>query len=153
MKHQIYLASSWRNPFQQELVRLLRSWGHEVYDFRNPSPGNNGFHWSEIDPEWEDWTVHSYKKALRNPIAQDGFDTDMEALERSDVVVLLLPSGRSAHSEAAWHQGRGGVTIIHSPVPCEPELMYKMFNAITADDEELRGLLDFHLSQLGECRI
>ena len=30
----IYLASSWRNERQPELVRTLRQAGHEVYDFR-----------------------------------------------------------------------------------------------------------------------
>lgn len=32
----IYVASSWRNPFQQEVVNILRDLGHEVYDFKNP---------------------------------------------------------------------------------------------------------------------
>lgn len=35
----IYVASSWRNPFQQEVVNILRDLGHEVYDFKNPHMG------------------------------------------------------------------------------------------------------------------
>lgn len=46
----IYVASSWRNPFQQEVVNILRDLGHEVYDFKNPPHGNGGFQWSDIDP-------------------------------------------------------------------------------------------------------
>lgn len=49
----IYVASSWRNEFQWQVVHELRRVGHEVYDFRNPKPGDDGFHWSEIDPDWE----------------------------------------------------------------------------------------------------
>ena len=33
----IYVASSWRNAYQPEVVARLRSEGHSVYDFRNPS--------------------------------------------------------------------------------------------------------------------
>ena len=31
----IYVASSWRDPYQPEVVAALREAGHEVYDFRN----------------------------------------------------------------------------------------------------------------------
>ena len=153
MKHKIYLASSWRNRYQPRLVQLLRSAssGHEVYDFRNPAPGNTGFSWSEIDPEWSTsggWDAPKYRAGLRDPIAEKGFQMDMRALENADIVVLLLPSGRSAHVEAAYHKGKGGVVIEHTPEPCEPELMYKMFNAITETDEELLSLLDLSLVQL-----
>lgn len=46
----IYVASSWRNVFQQDVVNILRDLGHEVYDFKNPPHGNGGFKWSDIDP-------------------------------------------------------------------------------------------------------
>ncbi len=52
----IYVASSWRNAHQPELVKALQDAGHEVYDFRHPAPGNEGFQWSQIDPNWKDWT-------------------------------------------------------------------------------------------------
>ncbi len=32
----IYLASSWRNDLQPEVLLALRDAGHAVYDFRNP---------------------------------------------------------------------------------------------------------------------
>ena len=35
----IYVASSWRNKYQPEVVAALRKAGHEVYDFRNPKDG------------------------------------------------------------------------------------------------------------------
>jgi len=38
----IYVASSWRNQFQQEVVQKLRSLGHEVYDFRGVGDGWGG---------------------------------------------------------------------------------------------------------------
>ncbi|MEQ1572451.1 MAG: hypothetical protein ABMA64_42920 [Myxococcota bacterium] len=54
----IYVASLWRNPSQPALVGALRADGHCVYDFRQPSPTDHGFGWSEIDPstnELRDW--------------------------------------------------------------------------------------------------
>jgi hypothetical protein len=49
----IYLASSWKNTAQMNALRLLREAGHEVYDFRNPEPGNTGFSWKECIPPGE----------------------------------------------------------------------------------------------------
>lgn len=49
----IYVASSWRNSFQQDVVKFLRDVGHEVYDFKNPPHGRGGFSWSDIDKNWE----------------------------------------------------------------------------------------------------
>ena len=44
----IYVASSWRNEArQQATVHALRGAGHEVYDFRNPAPGDTGFSWRQ----------------------------------------------------------------------------------------------------------
>lgn len=36
----IYVASSWRNSHQPAVVQALRADGHDVYDFRNPAPGD-----------------------------------------------------------------------------------------------------------------
>lgn len=47
LKRRIYVASSWRNSRQPEVVRALREVGHHVYDFRNPSKGDTGFAWSD----------------------------------------------------------------------------------------------------------
>ncbi len=47
----IYVASSWRNQYQPQVVSFLREQGHEVYDFRHPA-GKTGFQWSQIDENW-----------------------------------------------------------------------------------------------------
>ena len=77
----IYLASSWRNMQQPALVAWLRDIGHEVYDFRNPGPGDNGFSWKSIDPNWERWTGPEYLRALDTPVAAGGFASDMAGLK------------------------------------------------------------------------
>lgn len=127
----VYVASSWRNEHQQAVVAAVREAGYLAYDFRVPVPGNNGFHWREIDPHWKDWTVPEYRKAMLHPIAERGYGLDMDALLACDVCVLVLPSGRSAHAEAGFACGKGKLVYVYSPEPHEPELVYKMFDGIT----------------------
>jgi len=93
----IYVASSWRNDLQPSVVQRLRLEGHEVYDFKNPRPGDNGFRWSDIDPNWTSWTPEQFCAGLQHPIAEAGFRSDMDALRACDACVLVLPCGRSAH--------------------------------------------------------
>lgn len=120
----IYVASSWRNEYQPLVVSDLREAGHEVYDFRNPPSGSGGFGWSQIDPDWKDWTTEQYVQNLTHPIALEGYAEDYGGMMWADVCVLLLPSGRSAHIEAGWFAGRGKPLLILSPDRQEPELMY-----------------------------
>ena len=131
----IYVASSWRNPTQPVMVTTLRDAGHEVYDFRNPRPGDNGFHWSEIDPNWQRWTPSQFRQPLHHRFAVRGFKSDMEALQACDACVLVLPCGRSAHLEAGWAAGAGKRLIILIADGCEPELMYRMAEIATTVDE------------------
>lgn len=130
MKRRIYVASSWRNEYQPRVVVGLRSQGHEVYDFRNPAPGNDGFRWSDIDANWKSWTPEQFKQALKHPIAQGGFKLDKDAMEWCDSCVLVLPSGMSAHLEAGWCAGSKRPTCVFAPELREPELMYNLFDGV-----------------------
>lgn len=135
----IYLASSWRNEYQPEVVKFLRSLDHEVYDFRDPQH-SPGFQWSELDPKWQSWTVEAYReRLLSEPRAAQGFMSDLRGMMWADTGVLLLPCGASAHSEVGWMAGFGKRTIVYIPfgVKWEPELMYLMHNEIVASEYEL----------------
>lgn len=128
----IYVASSWRNQWQPYVVEQLRAGPEhfEVYDFRNPAPGQHGFAWSQIDPKWELWTVQQYIAALDNPVAREGFRFDAEALAWCDACVLVLPCGRSSHLELGWAIGAGKIgAILTMEDRTEPELMYKFATA------------------------
>lgn len=140
----IYVASSWRNDVQPVVVEFLRKLGHAVYDFKNPEEGNNGFHWSEIGKNWQEWTFPEYKSALESPLAIDGFNMDFNAMRQSDTCVLVLPCGRSAHLEAGWFCGQPGKKLyIYKPfmTPVEPELMYKMADGMTDSLKRLGDML------------
>lgn len=137
----IYVASSWRNAFYPDVVNRLREAGHEVYDFRNPPHGKGGFHWSDVDPDFQNWTVEQYCEGLKDPWSETQFASDLEAMEWADTCVLVLPCGRSAHTEAGWFAGRGCKTIAYIPEMQEAELMYKLFSAVTGSLDELVDLL------------
>jgi hypothetical protein len=120
----IYVASSWRNEhLHAGVVQVLRADGHEVYDFRNPRPGDRGFSWAEIDLNWKQWTVEQYREALKHPIAQAGFKSDKEAMDWADACVLVLPCGRSAHLELGYFAGKGKPCAVLACESVEPELM------------------------------
>lgn len=151
----IYVASSWRNPIHIAVVAALTSAARHTgdhsllpYDFRNPSEGNTGFHWSQVGmPSYNRETngpvpATEYLRGINHPIAEDGFTADFEAMQKCDRCILVLPCGRSAHLEAGWFIGQGKPTAIFlndehdaqshgdgSPMVV-PELMYKMADYI-----------------------
>jgi len=137
----VYVASSWRNPIQPAVIDVIRMEGHDVYDFRHPAPGDNGFHWSEIDPDWRAWDAAGYLAGLHHPLAEVGFNRDHAAMEWADTFVLVLPCGNSAHLELGWACGAGKRTailighpldVLDDGVPAfQPELMYKEADLVT----------------------
>lgn len=137
----IYVASSWRNEErQQATVRDLRSFGHEVYDFRNPAPGDKGFSWRQCGatPEQLKDPRAFRDEVLTHPIARFGFANDMNALSTADATVLVLPCGRSAHLELGWATGAGQYTLVLLDDPMsEPELMYLACSAICVSIDEV----------------
>jgi hypothetical protein len=136
----IYVASSWRNDYQPEVIQRLRKAGHECYDFRNP-PNGAGFGWEEIDANWQNWTADQYLAALRTHRAEEGFAADMGAMQWADTCVLVLPCGRSAHLELGWMCGAGKRTVILTRDGEEPELMAKMATRICVSIEDVLRFL------------
>lgn len=137
----IYVASSWRNEYQQTVVTALREAGHEVYDFKNP-PNRTGFAWSDIDEQWKRWSNDRFIQMLGHPTAQAGFDSDFNAMKEADVCVMVTKCGASAHTEAGWMKGAGKFTIALLANEDEPELMYKIFDAVCTNLWDVLDLLD-----------
>jgi hypothetical protein len=112
----VYVASSWRNPWQPGVVGLLRSLGHDVYDFRHPKEGDVGFSWGDIAAEWKGWTPEQYRRGLSHTIARAGFKSDKDALAWADACVAVQPYGTSTAMEVGWAAGAGKRTAILFPV-------------------------------------
>jgi hypothetical protein len=135
----IYVASSWRNTYQQEVVAKLRLSGHEVYDFRGAGSGwgeeggDGGFSWKTVDPEWQSWPddVERYRAGLDHPHAVEGFNRDMDALRCADACIMVMPCGPSASMEMGWACGAEKLVAVYMPAIREPDLMVKMADLVT----------------------
>lgn len=142
----IYVASSWRNNFQQMVVEVLRAAKFDVYDFKNP-PENTGFSWAEVGLPvttgqlGDTCTVKEYLAGIESPRSIEGFKSDFDAMNWADTFVLVLPCGRSAHLELGWAVGAGKRTAILLEDPCTPELMYKMVDYLAPNVIDLLGWL------------
>ncbi len=141
----IYVASSRRNKYQPDVIKLLESNGYDHYDFRNPEEGNKGFKWSDIDLLWKGWTMSQYKNALDHPIAINGFGLDFEAMKKCDTFLGVMPFGRSASMEMGWAAGQNKNTILLLS-DAEPELMVKIFDYVCVNMLEVLEIL-FNINQ------
>ncbi|MCK5616639.1 hypothetical protein KAR91_83030 [Candidatus Pacearchaeota archaeon] len=120
----IYIATSWKmEKYARLMAKELREVGHEVDCFCDESTGR---------------FVFSVKKLKGMPIdkldaitfldtkeAQKAFKEDKKWIKWCDTLILLLPSGRSAHLEAGYAKGIGKEVIIVGEFPNgEFDVMY-----------------------------
>ena len=90
-----------------------------------------------VSEDYIDWSPQQYRENLNHPKAVRQFGNDIETMESCDACVLVLPCGRSAHTEAGWFAGRGKKVLAYIPEKQEPELMYKLFDNVCCSIEEL----------------
>ena len=132
----IYLASSWKNPFYEDVRNFLELQGHNVYDFKNPE---YAFNWREFSI----FSPNDYIGVLQHERCQRAFRHDMEALRSCNVCILLLPCGKSAHMEAGWARGAGKFTAVYIGArEIDPDLMHLMADAFVTNLRELKEILD-----------
>jgi nucleoside 2-deoxyribosyltransferase len=123
---------------QPGVVLALRRCGHEVYDFRHPAPDNDGFGWKQVMPSYElggKVEPVEYREALKHPVAQRGYELDIGALRWCDVVVYVMPCGRSASWELGYAMGQGKKGYVVMFDVDEPDLMFSECKIITNMDE------------------
>ena len=97
--------------------------------------------WKDVDPEFDRWSVEQYKQGLQHHSSKRQFQADLDALNWADTCLLVLPCGRSAHTEAGWLKGAGKKVIVYIPEMQEAELMYKLFDLISDSLEEVNQYL------------
>jgi Nucleoside 2-deoxyribosyltransferase. len=137
----IYVASSWRNEYYPEVVKRLREEGFEVYDFRIhrlATQASNGILSARTGRIGH---LKQYRDKLSHPLAERQFKNDIEAIRSCDACVLVIPCGRSAHTEAGWFAGAGKPVVAYIPEKVEPELMYKLFAGVCCSLDEVVNIL------------
>ncbi len=122
----IYLASSWKNKEKvRELAESLRAaLGFiEVDDFTDPSLGRFVFSWDELEDEYKNIPgkvvpSSSYANAIKfleDDRAQKAFVEDVSRIDWADVLILILPCGKSAHMELGYAAANGKKIIVYAP--------------------------------------
>lgn len=89
-----------------------------------------------------------WRQALGHPLAQHGYALDRAGMDRSDCCVLVLPSGRSAHMEAAFMAAQGKPVFTLALEPVEADLM----NLLLGPAEHLCTSMDELFDCLGVPR-
>jgi len=117
MKKKTYFISSrWRNrDLVLALVKSLRERGQKVLSFFE-----NPYNSDAVDGDPEE--VMEKEK-----IVKQIFEEDMRCIRKSDVVILLLPAGISAHVEIGFAYGLNKKCILIGK-PEKTESAYMIFN-------------------------
>ena len=116
----IYIASSWSNPFLDEIVSILNDQNHQVHDFRANGGNRLGGPDGSLD------NVMSY---LDLPSTQTSYQRQCAALVEAEVLLCVLPCGRSAHVELGMALGLSiPVVLVHDGI--EPDLMHLGVDAV-----------------------
>jgi hypothetical protein len=102
-----------RNPEIPIIAGKLRQTGHEVFDDWFAAGPNADDHWRDYEKQ----RGRTYVEGLQGLAARHVFAFDRFHLERADIAVLALPSGRSCHLEMGWHlrSGKPGYVLIDDP--------------------------------------
>lgn len=142
----IYLASSWRNNHYYKMLDRLLNLGYEVYDFRN---ANSKFSWKQVDPLTAMTNTKLYLEHINDELCEKAYSNDISALDGCDVCVMLMPCGNSAHMEA----GRASATkplcvFLGDDDSIRPDLMWKMGDLITDNQDKLESWLKFQAERL-----
>lgn len=118
----IYVATSWKmKRAALELTDLLRAANHEVDCFCDPSSGRYVFDYTK-HPEIFHLNAKEYVDCSYGRLI---FQENKKWIDWCDMVILILPSGRSAHLEAGYAVGQGKKLIVVGDMPLgEIEAMY-----------------------------
>jgi hypothetical protein len=134
----MYLIGSLRNPEVPKIAHELRKHGHEVFDQWYGAGPN-------ADDCWQEYCKNkgmNYKEALADHGAQHVYNFDRTFLDRADVVVLVLPAGKSGHLELGWALGRGkrGYILLNGE-PDRYDVMYNFSTGVCTSFEDLLNAL------------
>lgn len=104
----IYLIGSLRNEEVPKVANEIRKLGFNVFD-----------DWFAAGPEADDWWKtyeqgrnHTYAQAMDGFAADHVFQFDKHHLDTSDIVILMLPAGKSGHLELGYSIGKGKIGYI-----------------------------------------
>jgi nucleoside 2-deoxyribosyltransferase len=134
----IYLIGSLRNPKVIDFGNRLRAAGFDVFDdWCSPGPETDAF-WME----YERSRGRTFAEALQGHHAKDVFRFDKSHLDRCDMAVMMLPTGKSGHLELGYTIGKGKPGfILMDGEPERYDIMYQFATGIFMKEEDLLAAL------------
>ena len=137
----IYLMGSLRNRYEVTQIAIdLEGWGYEVFTSWL-APGE------EADDKWKEYEQSlgkTHKEALEGYAAQHIFEFDKHHLDRCDMAVLIMPSGKSCWIELGYMIGKGKKGFILYPdgeLDDRWDVMALFATGIAFDMNELKRML------------
>ena len=121
----IYIASSWSNRYLNDIVSILRDRNHEVRANGSTQPA---------PPPLPDGSLDNVMSYLHLTSTQSRYQLHCAALVEAEVLLCVLPCGRSAHVELGMALGLSipVVLLVHDGI--EPDLMHLGVDAVVALD-------------------
>lgn len=133
MQYDYFVASRYRNkPEVLRLVHALREKGKSVYSFIESEASLKHVGSVEADAEEQMKQYEAKENWREDPAIREIFESDMNALRSSDVLVVLLPAGKSVHVEAGAAYGMNKKCILIGEQK-ETESLYLIFNEMYPD--------------------
>lgn len=109
----IYISSSWKNRVEVRALAIsLREAGHEVYDFTDPACRMMPEIPPEKFPQAFDPDSERYAEYIDRPEWRFAVMENKRAIERADLIILLLPCGNGSHADWAYGVGLGKKSIV-----------------------------------------
>jgi len=135
----IYLIGALKNQRIPDVGNLLRAANYDVMD-EWFTPGEFA------DSNWQEYSRRrglTFVEALRGRAATNIFLFDRSYLDISDIVVLVMPAGKSAMLELGYAKGRGKKTVIFldGADPDRYDIMPNFADAVCLNEEELLAVL------------
>ena len=134
MSSSIYIIGSLRNPRIPLVGNALRAIGLDAFD-----------DWWSASEDADDWLRDyykgrgfSYKEMLNSHAAKHIFAFDQRHLDRCDMGLLVMPSGKSGHMEFCYMVGKGKPCyVLFDKEPERVDVMYQFANDVFFSLEEL----------------
>lgn len=146
----IYLASSWKMKQTVSLMAvILKDAGHEVDSFCSDDGIRKSFDWDELTEIMEEEGIDISKldaiEMMNHWRVRAAFKEDKTFIDWADVLIMIMPCGRSSHLEAGYAVGKGKkMYIIGGFEKGEFDVMYGFANGMYdySDVDHLLGALE-----------
>lgn len=131
----IYLIGSLKNEKIPHIANEIRKLGFEVFDdWFSPGPEADDF-WRK----YEKVRGSTYKEALNNYAGKHVYEFDKHHIDRSNIGILCMPGGKSAHLELGYMIGQGKKCfVLFDKEPERWDVMYQFAHAVCFSIEELK---------------